>query len=957
MEGPFEHSADEIKRLQRCNSDLVSVLALPAMWTGADASQIVHTLLDALLGILDLDLVYVRLKNPVGDAPLEMVRVAQSRKLFPRPQEIGEVLNRWLGDDPQKWPPLARNSIGDEDISIVPLRLGLQGDIGVIVAGARRAEFPRETERLLLSVAANQASIGLQEARLLSEQKRIANELDQRVAQRTAELAAANAELQLQVGLLQLLPVSAWTLDPDGTPDFVNQVWLEYSGQTLDFVRSHPEAWMIAVHPEDREAASRSFRDAVRSGQGFAIETRSLRARDGTYRWHLNQAVVLRDPEGKVLKFVGTTTDIDDQKRAQEVLRASETNLREILDGLPGLAAALSPDGVPEVMNRPFLEFFGKTAEEMRDWKTADVIHPDDLPRVIAEFAHSLTAGTPYDAEIRYRRADGVYRWFHVRVDPARDAEGRITGWYSLITDIDDRKRADEKLRQEESELKHSEARKAAILESALDCILTIDHEGCITEFNLAAEHTFGYRRDEVLGMPLANVIIPLSLREKHRQSFARYLATGEARLLGKRIETTAVRADGSEFPVELAISRIPLEGPPSFTGYLRDITERKRAEQELRRSEAFLAESQHLSRIGSFSWRVATDEITCSEQLYRIFQIDRDVPVTFELIGTRIHPEDLSVFQEHIERCRQDRSDVQIELRLQMPDGAVKYVHVVAHIRGGHEYIGAVQDVTERRASEEALSKARSDLAHVSRVTSLGAMTASIAHEVNQPLSGIVTNASTCLRMLAADPPNVDGARETARRTIRDGNRMSEVIIRLRALFSKKEPTTESVNLNDAVLEVIALTIVDLQKNRVMLRPELADDLPLVRGDRVQLQQVILNLLRNGSDAMSAVEDRARQLVIRTERDEDDRVRLAVQDTGVGFDLQAVDRLFDPFYTTKDEGMGIGLSVSRSIIENHHGRLWATLNEGPGATFSFSIPRVPEGLLHADDVGSIQAA
>jgi len=957
MEGPFEHSADEIKRLQRCNSDLVSVLALPAMWTGADASQIVHTLLDALLGILDLDLVYVRLKNPVGDAPLEMVRVAQSRKLFPRPQEIGEVLNRWLGDDPQKWPPLARNSIADEDISIVPLRLGLQGDIGVIVAGARRAEFPRETERLLLSVAANQASIGLQEARLLSEQKRIANELDQRVAQRTAELAAANAELQLQVGLLQLLPVSAWTLDPDGTPDFVNQVWLEYSGQTLDFVRSHPEAWMIAVHPEDREAASRSFRDAVRSGQGFAIETRSLRARDGTYRWHLNQAVVLRDPEGKVLKFVGTTTDIDDQKRAQEVLRASETNLREILDGLPGLAAALSPDGVPEVMNRPFLEFFGKTAEEMRDWKTADVIHPDDLPRVIAEFAHSLTAGTPYDAEIRYRRADGVYRWFHVRVDPARDAEGRITGWYSLITDIDDRKRADEKLRQEESELKHSEARKAAILESALDCILTIDHEGCITEFNLAAEHTFGYRRDEVLGMPLANVIIPLSLREKHRQSFARYLATGEARLLGKRIETTAVRADGSEFPVELAISRIPLEGPPSFTGYLRDITERKRAEQELRRSEAFLAESQHLSRIGSFSWRVATDEITCSEQLYRIFQIDRDVPVTFELIGTRIHPEDLLVFQEHIERCRQDRSDVQIELRLQMPDGAVKYVHVVAHIRGGHEYIGAVQDVTERRASEGALSKARSDLAHVSRVTSLGAMTASIAHEVNQPLSGIVTNASTCLRMLAADPPNVDGARETARRTIRDGNRMSEVIIRLRALFSKKEPTTESVNLNDAVLEVIALTIVDLQKNRVMLRPELADDLPLVRGDRVQLQQVILNLLRNGSDAMNAVEDRARQLVIRTERDEGDRVRLAVQDTGVGFDLQAVDRLFDPFYTTKDEGMGIGLSVSRSIIENHHGRLWATLNEGPGATFSFSIPRVPEGLLHADDVGSIQAA
>src|SRR5271170_2701031 len=360
-----------------------------------------------------------------------------------------------------------------------------------------------------------------------------------------------------------------------------------------------------------------------------------------------------------------------------------------------------------------------------------------------------------------------------------------------------DRGLVEEKLHREEMELKRSEARKAAILESALDCIVTIDHEGCITEFNPAAERTFGHRRDEVMGKQLADLIIPPSLREKHREGFSRYLATGEARVLGKRIEMTAVRADGSEFPVELAITRIPLEGPPSFTGYLRDITERKRAEQELRRSEAFLAEAQQLSRVGSFSWRPATDEITTdeitwSEQLYRIFQIDRDAQVTFELIGTRIHPEDLSVVREHIERSRRDRSNVQLEFRLQMPDGALKYVDVAAHIRGDHgqlEYIGAVQDVTERRASEEALSKARSELSQVARVTSLGVLTASIAHEVNQPLSGIVTNASTCLRMLAADPPNVDGARETARRTIRDGNRASEVISRLRSLYGKKDP------------------------------------------------------------------------------------------------------------------------------------------------------------------------
>jgi signal transduction histidine kinase len=447
--------------------------------------------------------------------------------------------------------------------------------------------------------------------------------------------------------------------------------------------------------------------------------------------------------------------------------------------------------------------------------------------------------------------------------------------------------------------------------------------------------------------MPLANVLIPLSLREKHRQGFAHYLATGEARVLGRRIETTAVRADGSEFPVELAITRIPVEGPPSFTGYLRDITERKRAEQELRRSEAFLAEAQYLSKIGSFSWRVATDEITWSEQLYRIFQIDPDVPVTFELIGTRIHPEDLPVFQEHIERCRRDGSDVQIGFRLQMPDGAVKYVHVAAHFRRGHgrvEYIGAVQDVTERRASEEALSKARSELSHVARVTSLGVLTASIAHEVNQPLSGIVTNASTCLRMLAADPPNVDGARETARRTIRDGNRASDVISRLRSLYGKKDPTIESVDLNEAAREVLALSLSELQRNRVIVRQEFADGLPLVAGDRVQLQQVILNLLRNASDAMSAIDDRPRDLLIRTEPDDNERVRLSVKDVGIGFEPQAADRLFEAFYTTKNEGMGIGLSVSRSVIERHQGRLGVTPNNGPGVTFSFSIPCRPEG-------------
>ncbi|MFZ0308496.1 MAG: PAS domain-containing protein [Candidatus Sulfotelmatobacter sp.] len=700
MDVQDEQAGGEIKRLQRCINDLVSLLALPAIWSGGDISQVLDTLLNTLMRMLRLDLVCVRLNLPVVEAPIEIVRVSQSLGPMPSAHEICEALNDSLGDSSRRWPPLLRNVMGDRDVSMVPLPLGLQGELGMIVAAAQRSDFPQQTEALLLSVATSQACIGLQEARLLSQQKRIADELDQRVAQRTAELAAANAELQLQVGLLQTLPVSAWTLKPDGTPDFVNRVWLEYSGQSLDFVRSRPDAWMAAVHPEDRETASRSFWEGVRSGQGFAMETRSRRARDGTYRWHLNQAVVLRDAEGTVLKFVGTTTDIDDQKRAEE----------------------------------------------------------------------------------------------------------------------------------------------------------------------------------------------------------------------------------------------------------------------KLRRSEAFLAEGQRLGQVGSYSWRPATDEITWSAELYRIYELEIGMPVTLELIRSRVHPEDVTLIEKMkmVDQTREGGRDFEWRYRLLMPDHSIKYMHAVAHATrdqdGQSEYMASVQDVTARSLAEEARDKAQSELANVARVMSLGALTASIAHEVNQPLSGIITNASTCLRMLAADPPQLEGARETARRTIRDGNRMSEVIARLRALFRKKEPTTESVNLNDAVLEVIALSIVELQKNRVMLRPELADDLPLVTGDRVQLQQVILNLLRNGSDAMSTVEDRPRQLVIRTERDDGDRVRLTVQDAGIGFDPQAADRLFDPFYTTKGDGMGIGLSVSRSIIERHHGRLWATLNDGPGAAFSFSIPRTPEGLVRADGIRNIQA-
>jgi C4-dicarboxylate-specific signal transduction histidine kinase len=357
---------------------------------------------------------------------------------------------------------------------------------------------------------------------------------------------------------------------------------------------------------------------------------------------------------------------------------------------------------------------------------------------------------------------------------------------------------------------------------------------------------------------------------------------------------------------------------------------------------------------MGNFVWHLGTGEITWSEELYRMFEFEPGTRVTLERIGSRVHPEDLPIMFDMIERAQRGESYFEYEHRLVMPDNSVKHLHLIAHAVPGDtdvpQYIGAVQDVTRRRLAEEALDRARSELAHVSRVTTLSTLTASIAHEINQPLSGIVTSADTCLWMLDTEPPNVDGARETVRRIIRDGNRAADVTARLRALFSKRAVTVEPVDLTEAALEVVALSLNDLQRNRVVLESELADDLPVVAGDRVQLQQVILNLLRNAVDAMVDVDDRPRRLLIRTERQDTDGVRLTVMDAGIGLDRQTMDKLFDAFYTTKRDGMGIGLSISRSIIERHQGRLWVEPNEGPGTTFAFSIPCLVENGAAATD-------
>jgi PAS domain S-box-containing protein len=496
------------------------------------------------------------------------------------------------------------------------------------------------------------------------------------------ENASLYSHLELQAGLLQKLPVSAWTLKPDGTPDFVNQVWLDYSGQTLDFVRSHPEAWMTAVHPEDREAASKAFWGGVRLGQGFTAEARSLCARDGTYRWHLIQVVVLHDAEGEVLKFVGTTTDIDDQKRAEEALRESEHESRLIVDSIPGLIAVLDKSGELERLNQPVLDYLGKSLEESRPWAVDGTVHPDDRPAYLQAFERSFAAGDPCEYEVRTRRFDGVYRWLNMRGLPLRDRQGHVVRWYFLMTEVDDRKRA------------------------------------------------------------------------------------------------------------------------------------------------------------------------------------------------------------------------------------------------------------------EEALRQAQGDLARINRVTTTGELVASLAHELSQPISGATINANTCLRKLERGELDPVELRVVVTRFARDAQRASDIIGRIRSLFARGTSNREVIDVNEVNQEIVTLLRDEAVRYNVLVRTELAADLPRIVGDRVQLQQVAMNLIANGIEAMRDI-DGIREIVIKSQRAEDDQILVSVSDTGMGFPPQLAEQIFDPFFTTKPQGTGMGLRICRSIIESHGGRMWAVGSLGRGATFNLSLPAV----------------
>src|SRR6267378_3625729 len=486
--------------------------------------------------------------------------------------------------------------------------------------------------------------------------------------------------------------------------------------------------------------------------------------------------------------------------------------------------------------------------------------------------------------------------------------------------------------------LQRSEDRLRLVIDTIPAHVWSAQPDGSVDFVNRRWLETTGLTMEDALGWDWGSVV--------HPDDLARYVDEWRAALAAGEPMECEVRLRRADEKYRWWLTRnVPLRDEfgniVKWYGTAIDIEEHHQAEDALRRSETYLAEAQRLSKTGSFGWGVSTGEIRWSEETFRIFEYDRTMKPTVELILKRVHPEDAVHVRQTIESASMNGKDFEHEYRLVMPDNSVKYIHVVAHAlsdeSGRIEFVGAVMDVTERKRAGEALREAQSNLARVSRMTTMGELTASVAHEIKQPIAAAVTNAKTCLRWLGRDEPDVTEACEAASRLVKDVTRAADIISSVSLLFKKGALQREPVDVNELIREMIVLLRGEATRYSMSIRTELAEDLPKVMADRVQLQQVFMNLMLNGIDAMKETAGGG-ELTIKSETG-DAQLLISVSDTGVGLPTELAEQIFDAFFTTKDKGTGMGLPISRSIIESHGGRLWATGAPGSGATFQFTLP------------------
>ncbi len=887
---------------------------------------------------------------------------------------------------------------------------------------------------------------------------------------------------------------------PDGSVELANRAWLEYTGCTLQQLSGR--VWQSTIHPDDAAGCIDEWTVALASGKTFQTEARIRRA-DGRYRWFLIRKALAvtptHSPEAS-LRTVIACEDIDDRKQAEPKLQQGGELLQAFFENSPNLIFLKDPQGKYLYANKEFKRAF-RISDEIKGKTDDELFSPEQAAAFKAVDRQVLQTGLLMKLEDVALYEDGPHTRI-VQKFPLFNAEGEIHAIGGAVTDITDRKR-------EESALRNSEENHRLVLETAPDAAISVDESGAILSANSAAMRVFGHDPTELIGNPLT-VLMPEYLRKLHEKGFSRYLASGQRHINWQGTELTGLHKDGREFPVEVSFGELSRDGHKVFTGFIRDISERKQAE-ELRDAHArqiavradvsvafgknetlktILGECskaivRHLGAAFVRIWTLSDDgkilELQASAGLYthldgphsripmgqfkigmiaqeRKPHLTNDVindprisdkvwaqkegmvsfaaypltvgnrtigvlamfsrkPVTPETTETLASGADLiaqGIERKHAEDKLRDRERSLRQLTEIIPqmlwsaeaDGAIDYcnqrvldytglspeqVRGAGWMKSVHQdeidkmeqawrtavatgepfqyefrgrraadqayrwcissalplrdqegrvikWFGSVVDLHDWKEAQQALQTAQMELARVSRLTTMGELAASIAHEVNQPLTAVTNNGNACLRLLAASNLKPEVLRRVLEEIVADGTRASAVVARIRGFIKKAPAEKNKLDINDVIQEVLTLADRELYENRVLLERQLTEPLPLVWADRVQMQQVLLNLIMNGIEAMAGVINRPRSLCMQSRIDESGDILVAVRDSGTGLGSGAV-RVFAPFFTTKANGMGMGLSISRSLVENHGGRLWAAPNVPHGAVFYFTLP------------------
>ena len=773
-----------------------------------------------------------------------------------------------------------------------------------------------------------------------------------------AEAAVMASERNVSL-ILDSLPVLIWSAKEGGSADFVNQRYLDYVGLPADRILDF--GFADVIHPDDVDGLMTAWREA--QDKDASLAQARIRRFDGAYRWFYFAGQKFADASGTV-RWFGVDLDIEDLKRTEEALKASEAALREserslslTVSTIPAMVWSTKPDGMLDSWNQPFLDYAGVAFEEIAGEGFYRLFHPDDVEPLRAVWNEIVGSRRPQETEGRMRRHDGEYRWFAFRQSPLLDNDGAVLKWYGIVVDIEDRKRAEEALRASEAALRGHQRRLEHIINAVPGLVWSASPDGAISFLSQQYLDYIGLDAEDALAGAWRNAIHPQDA-DGLFSAWANAFAQGHANEHEARLR----RADGS-------YRWMLFRASPSFDdagrlaewfGVNIDIEDRKVAQDTVRASEAALRDSERelqqiISSIPGLTWSSDAKGATrfWSQQYLDYAGVQLEDVLGFKF-ANYIHPDDRDHILEMWTEIIAAGTPGEAELRLRRADGEYRWFLIRAcpfFDEAGNltQWFGVNVDIENRKRAEADLQQSRNDLAHVTRMTTIGELAVSIAHEVNQPLMAVVTNAGACLRWLDGAQTDIAMARQAAERIVRDGHRAGDIITSLRNLARKSPPRMETVWLDQVVQVVLDLLQNEFQRQGVVAKAQIQAHTIAIRGDSTQLQQVVLNLIMNAVEAMSGTDIGSRRLTVRAETRDGDAL-VSVADNGPGLGTVDPDRLFEAFFSTKTQGIGMGLSICRSIIEAHNGRIWAANNQMRGSLFSFTLPLAEGYGVHVSD-------